>query len=69
MTKLVSGYWRIFDVQNVYDASPVALYFVLGVLLDPDAIPGGTWEAFERVLQRSGYFQTGLRKLEAAQTG
>ena len=35
---------------------------------DPDAIPGGTWEAFERVLQRSGYFKTGLRKVEAAQT-
>jgi len=33
---------------------------------DPDAIQGGTWEAFERVLQRSGYFKTGLRKIEAA---
>lgn len=33
---------------------------------DPDAILGGTWEAFERVLQRAGYFQTGLRKIEAA---
>lgn len=32
----------------------------------PDAISGGTWEAFERVLKRSGYFQTGLRKIEAA---
>jgi hypothetical protein len=33
---------------------------------DPDAIAGGTWEAFERVLKRAGYFQTGLRKIEAA---
>ena len=33
---------------------------------DPDEIMGGTWEAFERVLQRAGYFQTGLRKIEAA---
>ena len=33
---------------------------------DPDKIVGGTWEAFERILQRSGYFETGLRKLEAA---
>lgn len=33
---------------------------------DPDAITGGTWEAFERVLQRYGYFKTGLRKVEAA---
>lgn len=33
---------------------------------DPDAIPGGTAETFERVLQRAGYFKTGLRKIEAA---
>ena len=32
----------------------------------PDAIAGGTWEAFERILQRHGYFTTGLRKVEAA---
>lgn len=33
---------------------------------DPDAIRGGTWEAFERVLQQAGYFRGGLRKIEAA---
>lgn len=33
---------------------------------DPDAIEGGTWEAFERELQCAGYFATGLRKIEAA---
>jgi len=33
---------------------------------DSDAIQGGTWEAFERVLQRAGYHKTGLRKIEAA---
>lgn len=33
---------------------------------DPDAIAGGTWEAFERILKRHGYFRTGLRKMEAA---
>ncbi|MBN1345158.1 MAG: DUF4276 family protein [Phycisphaerae bacterium] len=33
---------------------------------DPDRIRGGTWEAFERVLQRAGYFRSGLRKIEAA---
>lgn len=32
----------------------------------PDAIRGGTWEAFERILKRRGYFKTGLRKIEAA---
>jgi hypothetical protein len=33
---------------------------------NPDAITGGTWEAFERVLKRAGYFPGGLRKIEAA---
>lgn len=34
--------------------------------LDPDAIVNGTWEAFERIMKRHGYFKTGLRKIEAA---
>jgi hypothetical protein len=33
---------------------------------DPDAIAGGTWEAFERVLKQYGYFKSGLRKIEVA---
>lgn len=33
---------------------------------DPDAITGGTWEAFERVLQKHGYFRQGLSKVQAA---
>lgn len=33
---------------------------------DPDGIRGGTWEAFERVLRKAGYFKNGLRKIEAA---
>lgn len=33
---------------------------------DPDAITGGTWEAFERILQKAGYYKGGLRKIEAA---
>ncbi len=33
---------------------------------DPDAIAGGTWEAFERVMQAHGYFKGGLLKIEAA---
>jgi hypothetical protein len=33
---------------------------------DPYGVQGGTWEAFERVLQRAGYFDGGLRKIEAA---
>lgn len=35
---------------------------------DPDAVAGGTWEAFERVLQKAGYFRVGLAKIEAAKT-
>lgn len=35
---------------------------------DPDAIRGGTWEAFERLLQRHGYFKVGLPKIEVART-
>jgi Domain of unknown function (DUF4276) len=35
---------------------------------DPDKIQGGTWEAFERVLQRAGYFKSGLRKTEIARS-
>ena len=33
---------------------------------NPDAVRGGVWEAFERILKRYGYFRTGLRKIEAA---
>lgn len=33
---------------------------------DPDAITGGTWEALERVLQRAGYYRTGMPKVEVA---
>jgi hypothetical protein len=33
---------------------------------DPDAILGGTWEAFERIMKKAGYFTGGLRKIEAA---
>jgi hypothetical protein len=33
---------------------------------DPDAIAGGTWEKFERVMQTRGYFKGGLLKIEAA---
>ncbi len=33
---------------------------------DPDAIKGGTWEAFERILQEHRYFGGGLSKTQAA---
>jgi len=33
---------------------------------DPDAITGGTWEAFERIVQNAGYHTGGLAKKTAA---
>ncbi len=33
-----------------------------------DSIAGGTWEAFERILKRAGYFSSGYRKVEAARS-
>lgn len=33
---------------------------------DPDGVLGGTWEAFERVVQDSGYFRSGLAKIDVA---
>jgi hypothetical protein len=35
---------------------------------DPDAVAGGTWEAMERIFQRYGYFESGLRKIELARS-
>jgi hypothetical protein len=35
---------------------------------NPDAVSGGTWESFERVLKRHGYFKGGLCKTEAARS-
>ena len=32
----------------------------------PDAVRGGTWEAFERVLKKSGYCKQGLPKVQTA---
>ena len=34
----------------------------------PDAIQGGTWEAFERILKKYGYCKQGLPKIQTATT-
>ena len=52
-------------VQAAYPRTPATIPQKAGYR-DPDAILGGTWEAFERVLKRAGYFKTGLRKMECA---
>lgn len=33
---------------------------------NPDNISSGTWETLERILQRAGYYQTGLSKIQLA---
>lgn len=57
------GDWEA--VRAVFPKVPAALTSK-AKYRDPDAIKGGTWEAFERVLQEYGYFKSGLRKIEAA---
>lgn len=59
------GDWRA--VQNAYPRVSPAIPRQQRYR-DPDAIQGGTWEQFERVLQRAGYFKNRLRKIEAAQS-
>lgn len=60
--------WYFGDWQAVRQAYPkVSPNFPnQAPFRDPDAIAGGTWEAFERVLQRRGYFAQGLAKVQAA---
>lgn len=60
--------WYFGDWQAVCQAYPRASRNVprQANYRETDKIRGGTWEAFERVLQRAGYFHNGLRKVEAA---
>lgn len=59
--------WYFGDWEAVMAAYPKAPAHIprRASYRDPDAI-SQTWETFERVLQRVGYFQSGLRKREAA---
>lgn len=60
--------WYFGDWETVRRCYPRAPAGLAGKAQyrDPDAIRGGTWEALERILQRSGYFDGGLRKTEIA---
>lgn len=62
--------WFFGDWQAVQEAYPKVPCSIPNKqqYRDPDDIRGGTWEAFERVLQRAGYFKNGLRKTEAARS-
>jgi hypothetical protein len=57
------GDWQ--GVRAVYPKVPATIPS-RAAFRDSDAIHGGTWEAFERILQKHGYFEGGLRKTEAA---
>jgi len=57
------GDWRA--VRKAYPKAPAGIP-AQAKYRSPDEIRGGTWEAFERVLQEAGYFVGGLRKIEAA---
>ena len=60
--------WFFGDVQAIHQSygriSPSLA--AKSAYRDPDAIKGGTWEAMERELQRTGYFKSGLAKIKAA---
>jgi len=59
--------WYFGDWQAVRTAYPrVPDLSRKAAYRDPDAIRGGTWEAFERELQAAGYFRGGLQKIAAA---
>jgi len=60
--------WYFGDWEAVCDAYPGVPRTVpqREGFRDPDAIRGGTWESFERILKRNGHFTAGLRKVEAA---
>ena len=60
--------WYFGDWQAVQQAYPKVPQHIVNQARyrDPDAITGGTWEAFERVLKKHGYFKQGLSKLQAA---
>lgn len=62
--------WFFGDVNAMRQAYPRVSQHLAAktTYKDPDAIPGGTWEALERLLQKAGYFPGGLPKIETART-
>ena len=58
--------WYFGDWDAVRAAYPQARSTLPPRFRNPDAVAGGTWEVFEREMQKSGYFKGGLRKRDAA---
>jgi len=57
------GAWS--SVRRAYPKAPEHVRQRSG-LRHCDKINGGTWETFQRIMQSAGYFEGGLRKIEAA---
>lgn len=62
--------WYFGDWSAVQEAYPRVPKTIAekAAYRDPDKIAGGTWETFERVLQKAGYFESGLSKTEVARS-
>lgn len=59
--------WLLGDQMALMAAYPsVRVFENKAAFRDPDAVAGGTWEALERLLQRAGYYETGIAKIECA---
>ena len=60
--------WYFGDWQAVREIYPRASETIpqQANYRNSDAINGGTWEAFERVMRQRGYFANGLNKVEVA---
>ena len=60
--------WFFGDWEAVRTCHPRAPANVVGKkrFRDSDAIAGGTWEQFEKVMQNVGYYEAGLEKVRAA---
>lgn len=60
--------WFFGDVEALHEVYP-RVSLNLGKKAkyrDPDAIKGGTWEALERELKKTGYFRGGFSKISVA---
>ncbi len=60
--------WFVGDVEalrRVYPRLPASLGS-RSKFRDPDAIPGGTWESLEHILQSNGYNEAGYPKIAAS---
>jgi hypothetical protein len=60
--------WFFGDPEAVVAACPRVLrsFSAAARYRDSDSIKGGTWEGLERVLQKAGYYRSGLPKITAA---